>query len=81
LRPWRLDIRHRRREAPRACIEDQSRAVAILQIGWMDDDVQQEAERVDQDVPLAARDLLARIEPCGSSARPPFAQPWRFGCR
>jgi hypothetical protein len=27
----------------------------------MDNDVQQEAERVDEDVPLAARDLLARI--------------------
>ena len=51
-----------REEAPRTCIEDQSRAVAILQIGRMDDDVQQDAERVDQDVPLAARDLLARIE-------------------
>jgi hypothetical protein len=27
----------------------------------MNDDVQQEAERVDEDLPLAARDLLARI--------------------
>jgi len=27
----------------------------------MDHDVQEEAERIDEDVPLAARDLLARI--------------------
>jgi hypothetical protein len=44
--------------------EPQRRAVAILQIGWMDDDVQQEAARVDQDVPFAARDLLARLLMC-----------------
>lgn len=48
-------------EAARAPIEDKPRAIAILHIGRMDDDVQQEAERVDEDVPLAARDLLARI--------------------
>ena len=47
--------------AARAPIEDESRAVAILHIGRMDDDVQQEAERVDEDVPLAALDLLARV--------------------
>ena len=75
------DALDEREEAPRACIEDQSRAVAILQIGWMDDDVQQEAERVDQDVPLAAVTFLPASKPCGSSARPPFAPPWRFGCR
>jgi hypothetical protein len=46
----------------------------------MDDDVQQEAERIDEDVPLAARDLLARIK-AGSSAEPPFEPLWRFGCR
>ena len=48
-------------EAARAPIEDEPRAIAILHIGRMDDDAQQEAERVDEDVPLAARDLLARI--------------------
>lgn len=47
--------------AARAPIEDESRAITVLHIGRMDDDVQQEAERVDEDVPLAARDLLARI--------------------
>ena len=66
------DALDEREEAPRACIKDQSRAVAILQIGWMDDDVQQEAERVDQDVPLAARDLLSRIEALRVKRAAPF---------
>ena len=47
--------------AARAPIENESCAIAVLHVGRMDDDVQQEAERVDEDVPLAARDLLARI--------------------
>ena len=47
--------------AARAPIEDEACAIAVLHIARMDDDVQQEAERVDEDVPLAARDLLARI--------------------
>jgi hypothetical protein len=49
------------RKAARAPIEDESGAIAILHIGRVEDDVQQEAERVDEDVPLAPRDLLARI--------------------
>ena len=48
-------------EAARALVEDKPRAVAILHIGRMDDDVQQEAERVNEDMALAARDLLARV--------------------
>ena len=35
--------------------------ITVLNISRMDDDVQQEAERVDQDVPLATFDLLARV--------------------
>jgi len=42
-------------------IEHQCRAVAILDVGGMDGDAQEEAERVDQDVPLAAFDLLTRV--------------------
>ena len=58
--------------AARAAIEDEPRAIAILHIGRMDDDVQQEAERVDEDVPLAARDLLARIVAMGVARGAPF---------
>jgi len=36
-------------------------AVAILDIGGKNDDVQQETQGVDEDVPLAALDLLARV--------------------
>jgi len=48
-------------EAARAPAEDELCAVAVLHVGRMNDDVQQEAARVDEDVALAARDLLARI--------------------
>ena len=61
--------------AARATVEDQQRAIAILQIGRVDDDVQQEAERVDENVPLAARDLLARVIPRRIDRRPPFCAP------
>ena len=66
------DALDEREEAPRVCIEDQSRAVAILQIGGMDNNVQQEAERVNQDVPLAAGDLFARIKALRVKRAVPF---------
>ena len=59
-------------EAARASIEDEQRAVAILHVGGVDDDVQQQAERIDQDMPLAARDLLARIKALRVERGAPF---------
>jgi hypothetical protein len=35
--------------------------VSVLHISRMHDDTQQEAQRVDQDVPLTTFDLLARV--------------------
>ena len=61
--------------AARAAIEDQPSAITILDVGRMDDDVQQEAERVDENVPLAARDLLARVIARRIERRPPFCAP------
>ena len=55
------DARDEGEKATRAAVEDERRAVAVLHVGGVDDDVDQEAERVDEDVALAARDLLARI--------------------
>jgi hypothetical protein len=61
-----------REEAARALVEDERRAVPILHIRSMNDDVQQEAERVDENMPLAARDLLARIEALRVKRGAPF---------
>jgi len=49
----------KQRSRPR--IENECRAVAILDIGGMNGNAQQEAERIDEDVPLAAGDFLARV--------------------
>jgi len=59
-------------EAPRAPIEHERCAVAILHRGRMHDDVQQQAERVDQDMPFATRDLLSRIKALRVKRGAPF---------
>lgn len=63
-----------REQAPRLA-QEQERAVAILDVGRVHDDVQQEAQRVDEDVALAARRLLARIVARGVERGPPFSAP------
>jgi hypothetical protein len=60
------------KKAARASIENQPRPVAVLNVGGMDDDVQQKAERIDKDVSLAPGDLLARIEPLRVKCGAPF---------
>jgi hypothetical protein len=59
-------------EAARATIENQPHPVAVLNVGRMNDDVQQEAERIDQDVAFAPDDLLARIKPLRVERGAPF---------
>ena len=59
-------------EAAGAPIENQPRPVAVLNIGGMNDDVQQEAERIDQDMAIAPGDLLARIIPLRVKRAAPF---------
>ena len=59
-------------EAAGAPIENQPRPLAVLNVGGMNDDVQQEAERVDQDMALAPGDLLARIKPLRVKRGAPF---------
>ena len=46
-------------------------AIAVLNIGGMDNKIDQVPERIGDDVPLAALDLLPRIEP---------ARPAHLGC-
>ena len=62
-------------EAAGASIENQPRPVAVLNIAGMDHDVQQKAERIDQDMALAPGDLLARIKPLRVKRRAPFCAP------
>lgn len=60
------------KEAAGAPVENERCAIAILHVGRMDDDVQQETERVDENMPFAARDLLARIETLRVERGAPF---------
>ena len=66
------DALDEREEAARALVENKLRAIAILHVGRMHDDIQQEAERVDENMPFAARDLLARIEALRVERGAPF---------
>ena len=59
-------------QAAGTSIENQPRPVAVLNIAGMNDDVQQEAERIDQDMALAPSDLLARIIPLRVKRGAPF---------
>ena len=49
--------------------------VTVLHISRMNHDAQQEAQRVDQDVPLATFDLLARVVARRIEPSPPFWAP------
>ena len=66
------DARNEGEQASRAAVEDERRAVTVLHVGGVDDDVDQEAERIDENVALAARDLLARIVALRVERRAPF---------
>ena len=61
-----------REQAAGALIEHQARAVAVLYIGGMDDDIQEQTKRVDENMPFAARNLLARIEALRVERGAPF---------
>lgn len=50
-------------------------SIAVLNIGGVDDDAQEEAEGIDEDVALAVLDLLARIEARRIDRGPPFTAP------
>lgn len=67
------DAQDERKQRPRARIENQSCAVAILDVCGMDGNAQEQAKRVDEDVPLAARDFLARIVALCIDKSPPFS--------
>jgi len=54
------------------CRHNENASIAILNVGRINDGVKQEAYCVDQNVPLLALDLLARIVPVRINAGPRF---------
>ena len=54
------------------CRQQFEATVAILNVGGGDDAVQQQALRIDQNMPLLALDQLTRIEAGRIDASPPF---------
>jgi hypothetical protein len=69
----RSACRHQERKFAEQGAEQHQAAVAILDIGGMDDGVEQETERIDEKMPLLALDQLAGIEPVWIDARAPFS--------
>ena len=63
-------------EAPARLPQEGVGPVPVLNIGWVDADGQQQAERVGQDVALAAQDLLARVIAGRVERGPPFRAPF-----
>ena len=55
------------------CRQEREAAVAILDVGGGDEATQQQALRIDENVPLLALDQLAGIEAVRIDARPPFS--------
>jgi hypothetical protein len=53
--------------------QQQQAAIAILNVGGMDDGVEQQTERIDENMPLLALDQLAGIEAMRIDAGPPFS--------
>ena len=73
-----VELQRERVEAEQRAHE-QHAAVAVLDVGGVDDGVHQQALRVHQNVALLAADLLARIIPWRIDAAPPFSAPFTLG--
>ena len=61
-----------KRKTPSGLAQQITRAVAILDIGRKNAHAEQKAEGIDEDMTLAARNLLARIEALRVQRRAPF---------
>ena len=66
------DALDEREQAAGVSIEHQPGAIAVLDGGGMDGHAQQEAKRVDEDMALAARDLLGRVKALRIKRGAPF---------
>jgi hypothetical protein len=65
------DALDERKGSPRGA-QQVTRTIAVLHVGRVDGDAQQEAQRIDQDVALAAGDFLPRIKALRVERRAPF---------
>ncbi len=63
------------REQSSGSAQQMESTITILNVGRINDDIQQEAQRVDQDVPFATLDFLARVVARRIEPRPPFCEP------
>lgn len=62
-----------KREHAEKRFKNQNAAIAILNVGLVNDGVEQQAYRIDEDVPLFAFDFLARVVTGWINAGPPFS--------
>ena len=66
-----VEFHQERIHAEHGC-HDECAAVPILNVSGMNDGMNQQALRIDENMPLLALDQLARIEPMRIDAGPPF---------
>ena len=62
-------------EAPPGLTQQRLPAIAVLDVGGVDVHIQQQAERVDEDVPLSPKDLLTRVIAGRIKRASPFRAP------
>ena len=67
-----IELQQERKHAEQSA-QQQRRAVALLNVGGLNDGVQQQTLRVYQDMALLALDLLARVIPVRIDRGPPFS--------
>ena len=65
-----------KREQTEERFENEDATIAVLNVGRMNDGMQQEAYRIDENMPLLAFDLLARVVTGWINAGPPFSAPF-----
>ena len=56
-------------------LQDQKAAIAVLYVGWVNNQVEHQAERIDNNVTLLAFDFLARVIARRVDFGPPFSAP------
>jgi hypothetical protein len=66
------DAQDERPQRARRFVQHKARTIAILNVCGMNGNAQQEAERIDEDMPLAAGDFLARVVALRIERSPPF---------